>query len=158
MTKQKQLWPEGHQCFVSDNLAFNGKFLCFQLEKLPFFHGWKFWRNLYFAWCKRVPWERIGLSTGDTILAPPLPLVWLSHVVSLSMHAQKPPMCVDQASHLRVSGGHQFQENKVKLELSTAWNNMTTLLNQGKKIPSVCSLIICRDENSLLLSYSKTLL
>lgn len=39
MTKQKQLWPEGHQCFVSDNLAFNGKFLCFQLEKLSFMAG-----------------------------------------------------------------------------------------------------------------------
>lgn len=39
MTKQKQLWPEGHQCFVSHNLAFNGKFLYFQLEKLSSMDG-----------------------------------------------------------------------------------------------------------------------
>lgn len=41
MTKQKQLWPEDHQCFVSHSLVFNGKFLCFQLEKLYFFHGFE---------------------------------------------------------------------------------------------------------------------
>lgn len=37
----------------------------------------------------------------------------------------------------------------------TVWNNKTTLLSQGKNMPSVCSLAIYTDENSLLLSYSK---
>ena len=98
MTKQKQLWPEGHQCFVSHYLAFNGKFLCFQLEKLSFFHGWKFRRNLNFAWFKRVPWETIVLSTGDTSLTPSWPPVWLSHNMSLSMPKSHQCVLVRQAT------------------------------------------------------------
>lgn len=79
----------------------------------------------------------------------------VSHVLKASAYLRaitvcwsgKIPVCFCRTSVLRKHGNTWVK---------TVWNKQTTLLSQGKKITSVCGLIICGDENFLQFSYFKT--
>lgn len=153
MTKQKQLWPEGHQCFVSHNLAFNGKFLYFQLEKLSSMDG-SFEEIYILHVAKECPEKQLSFPLEAQ--------AWHHLSIQYDCHILWASACL-RATNLCWSGKppvHFWRplvlRNWGKAEVRTACNNKTMLLSQGKKIPLFCRPIIWEDENSLLLSYFET--